>query len=542
MIDVNKILDRKKRADSLRQANATIWRDIAPYVHPFKTAIGHDSTAVNGILDISAHAGLFDSSGIEANRIYAAGKMSGMTPSDSAWFSFGPPRWLAHDDAVKSWYSRCTDIAIQILADSNFYGEKHNLELDDGAFGTGGLFIEEDSYKGARFECLPIGDYSILENHYREVDTVFQDAMFSPRQAADKFGEDALPDKIKAILNNSKQQDKPTKYARAIFPRSERDASKIDQANMPWVAAWIEPDSKTVVQEQGFLEAPFVVGRHDLWTKSPYGISPGMMALYDMRQINVMQMQLDTLVEKIVTPPIIAPAEYEGVIDLRGGGVSFEKSQNDLRQWDDRGNYPAGVDRTSFRKRQIDKAFYVDLFQVLNATPVGKVMTAEEVRQRRNDSLPLFSPVFARSNKEMNGPIVRRLFAILLRAGAFPPVPEQLEQQTDEGIYVPDPEIVYTGRLALQMRQIHNGAAMEALQMAQAMAAFNPDVLDNIDIDKTWRGFARNVGMNEENIRPEQEIEAMRKQRAEAQARAEKEASQLEEADSASKLIPALSK
>src|SRR5690606_5558204 len=153
-------------------------------------------------------------------------------------------------------------------------------------------------------------------------------------------------------------------------------------------------------------------------------------------------------------------------------------------------------------------------------TPVGKVMTAEEVRQRRSDSLPLFSPVFARSNKEMNGPIVRRIFAILLRLGAFPPAPRQLIQETDAGIYIPDPEIVYTGRLARQMRQIHSGAAMEALQMAQAMAPFYPEVLDNIDIDQTWRGFARNVGMNEENIRPEIEVEDLRRQRQEQQAAA----------------------
>ena len=32
-----------------------------------------------------------------------------------------------------------------------------------------------------------------------------------------------------------------------------------------------------------------------------------------------MQMQLDSLVEKQVTPPVIAPAGFEGVIDLGAG-------------------------------------------------------------------------------------------------------------------------------------------------------------------------------------------------------------------------------
>lgn len=540
MIDVNAILDRKKRADTLRMANATIWRDIAPYVHPFKTSIGHDSTAAHGILDISAHAGLYDSSGIEACEVYAAGKMSGMTPSNDKWMVYEAPTQYSNDDAIKAWYSRCTDIASELLAESNFYSEKHIAELDDGAFGTSGLYMEEDSNVGGRFTCMSIGDYSILENHYGEVDTIFDDSNFSPRQAADKFGENALPEKVRAVLNNSKKQDEPQKYSRAIFPRTNRDATKIDQANMPWAMVWIEPESKTVVQEQGFMEAPFVVARHSKWTKSPYGISPGMRALYDMRQLNVMQMQLDTLVEKLVDQPIIAPAEYEGQIDLRAGGVSYERNPGELRQWDDRGSYPAGVDRTTFRKRQIDKAFYVDLFQVLNATPVGKVMTAEEVRQRRSDSLPLFSPVFARSNKEMNGPIARRWFAMLYRMGAFPPPPKQLFIPTETGPIIPLPKVTYHGRLAQQMRQLQNGSVMEALQVAQAMVPFFPGITDNIDADATWRFLARNGGTPEEIIRPEIDRDDMRRQRQEQQAQAEAEASQLEEADAVSKLAPAM--
>jgi hypothetical protein len=47
-------------------------------------------------------------------------------------------------------------------------------------------------------------------------------------------------------------------------------------------------------------------------------------------------------------------------------------------------------------------------------------MTAEEVRQRRNDRLPTFSPTFARKNREINDPVMRMVFNTLLRLGAFP--------------------------------------------------------------------------------------------------------------------------
>ena len=541
-MDVAAILDRKKQADTIRLANSGIWRDISPYVHPFKREIGHDSSAVEGILTISSHSALFDSVGIEANRVYAAGCMTGMTPSDAVWFALEPPRYLQDDDAAKAWYSRCSDILTEILAGSNFYAEKHNAELDDGAFGTSGLIIEEDYKYGVRFENLPIGDYSILENHYREVDTLFQCQHFTPRQAAQKFGEGNIPPEVRAALNDTKKKDKPAEYIRAIMPRQDRDPRMMDQANMPWAMLWIEPKSKMIVQESGFQEAPFAIGRHDLWTKSPYGISPGMQAVYDLRQLNVMQQFLDTLVEKVVTPPVIAPAEYEGVIDLRGGGISYEMNRGDLRHWERQGNYPVGEDRTVFRRRQIEKAFYTDLFQVLGSVPVGKEMTAEEVRMRQRDQLPLFSPVFSRKNKEINGPIIRRVFSILLRMGAFPKPPPHVSQETEQGLYIPDPNISYIGRLALQLREYHNEGAIQALQMAQAMAETNPEVLDNIDLDETFRRFARSVGMNEGDIRPEQDRDDIRRARAEAQAQADEEALQLEEAEAVSKLAPALQK
>lgn len=543
MNDVSAILDRKKQADTIRLANSGIWRDIAPYVHPFKREIGHDSSATTGILNITSHSALFDSSGIEGNETYGAGCMSWMTPSENPWFAFDAPQYLAGDDTVESWYSKCSDITAQILAGSNFYSEIHNVYLDDGAFGTSGLFIEEDFKFGVRFETLPIGDYSILENHYGEVDTLFQSSEFTPRQAAQKWGEDNLPTDIRKALGDEKKKDDKREFIRAILPRESRDTRLVDQKNMPWAVVWIEPRSKQIVSEEGFMEAPFAIHRHAKWTQSPYGLSPGMRALYDMRQINVMQQYLDTLVEQTVTPPVIAPAGYEGVIDLRGGGITYEDGSGSPKFWEKSpSNYSVGEDRTLFRRRQIDRAFHVELFQALASVPVGKEMTAAEVRMRQSDRLTLFSPTFARKNKELNGPIIRRVFAILLRMGAFPQPPRQLIQETEAGPFIPDPEIVYTSRLALQMRQIHNDAAIDTMTAVQAMAQTNPEILDNFNFDEMSRGYARNLGLPEKNIRPELERDDMRRARAEQQAQIEEEVSQIEEAEAVSKLAPALQK
>jgi len=537
MPDVHEILKRWESAELVRSANATIWRDIAAYVHPLKRDISID-TVHTGILQISSLARLFDTSGIEANMTYAAGCMSWMTPSETTWFAYSAPEYLSSDDTVKAWYSRCSDITARILAGSNFYSQIHECYLDDGAFGTAGMLILEDTRDGVRFEALPVGDYSIQEDHYREVDTLFCMHRLSPRQSVQKFGAEALPTTVLAHHADPVKCDAPQDYIHCLMPRNDYDRSRIDSKNMPFASVWIHRDSKEVVRESGFLESPFAIHRHAIWTRSPYGLSPGMRALYDLRQLSLMQQYLDTLVEKQVTPPVIAPAKYEGTIDLRGGGVTYRDNQGAAPEfWQNPGNYMVGEDRTEFRRRQIHNAFHVDLFQTLASVPIGKEMTAAEVMLRQRDRLTLFSPTFARKNTELNTPIMRRIFAILLRAGAFPPPPGKLVQQTEEGIpFVPDPEIVYTSRLALQMRAIQNEAVQRTLGQVAPLVEIDPSVIDHFNLDELVRGVARNEGLPEQFLRAKDEVDQMRVSRQQAEMQAQAEASMLEEADSVAKL------
>jgi hypothetical protein len=167
-------------------------------------------------------------------------------------------------------------------------------------------------------------------------------------------------------------------------------------------------------------------------------------------------------------------------------------------------------------------------------------MTAEEIRTRRRDQLPLFAPAFARKNKEINGPVIRRAFNILFRMGVYPKAPQQLIQESEFGPYIPDPQITYTGRLALEMRQIHNEGAIQALELAQAMAQTNPEVLDNINMDELLRRYARSSGISETDLRPEIERDEMRRARQEMEEQERAEISQLEEAEAVAKLAPAL--
>jgi hypothetical protein len=535
------ILERQAQADQIRLAMCSIWRDVATHADPLNREIGLDE-ATGWTPSISGQAAIFDSTIKTAAETFAAGCMSWLTPSETKWFAFNAPRMFRGDDKIKSWYSECTDITAEVLANTNFYAEIHDVYGQDGRYGTSGLHIRENSKHGLHFEAFQVGEYSILENHLREVDTLFAVHKLSARDCADKFGEKNLPEQIYKCLGDVKKADrKDFEIIHFIGPRTERDRFKKIMAHAPIASIWIHKQSKTILKESGFNESPFAVHRHLKWGRCPYGRSPGMEALFDARQLNYMQQQLDTLVEKQVTPPVIAPADFEEQIDLRARGITYAPDMSNApRYFGDPGNYMVGEDRTEFRKRQINNAFHVELFQALASVPIGKEMTAEEVRQRRNDRLPNFSPTFARKTRELNDPICRQIFSILLGLGAFPPAPKQLVQDLGDGnVFIPPPNIVYSSRMALALQTIHNDAFLDTLSLAGQIAQFRPEVLDNLDLDDGFRTYARNTGLLESSLVSEEFRDQMRMQRAEAQAQAEQEAAMLEEGDTVAKLASA---
>lgn len=538
MINIEDIYRRHQKADQVRMLMSSTWRDVAAHVRPIKQNIGTDAPQAS-TPSLSTLACLYDSAGIEGNQTYAAGCMSWMTPSETTWFGYDAPFQHRSDDAVKHWYADCTDEAQRILAGTNFYSAIHEVYLDDGAFGTSGLIIEEDAEKGIRFEALQIDEYAILENANRDVDTLFRVLQLTPRQAVQKWGDLVHPDVKKCIAQN-KDVDKPEQYLHCVMPRGDREYGKMDGQNMPWAVIWIDKARKHIVEESGAWECPFAVHRHSLWSHLPFGFSPGIRALPDCRQLNLMQKLLDTLVEKQVTPPVIAPAGYKGRIDLRRGGITYRNANNEGPEfWNNPGNYMVGEDRIEFRRRQINASFHVEMFQALASVPVGKEMTAAEVQMRQRDRLTLFSPTFARKNQELNNPVMRRVFAILMRLGAFPAPPRQLLQMRDGQPFIPDPEIIYTSRLALQLKAIHNDAYLRVMDSIMPLMGVAPDVIDHFDLDKLVRDLARNEGLRSDWLRPERMVMDVRRARQEMEQQAIAQQAQLQEADAASKLLSA---
>ena len=523
MIDAKQINERYGALKTLRSPCEGRWKRIARYVMPQRDNPGGEPA-------------LFDSTAIRANQTLANGQLAWMSPMESSWFDFAAPKEA--DDDAKLWLSKCTERARTALAISNFYTSVHEFYLDRSAFGIGCLYVEPSERGGLMVQSWSPGTYVIDEDANGNVDTLFREFSLSARQAAQKFGEDKLSEKLRKNLKDEKLKHEKSWFIHGIFPRENRDTEKADASSMPWVSVYIERDENHIVRESGYDEKPFAVSRFLSWgsdekfngenTSAMYGWTPAFAALADARQLNHIERCMDALAEKKAFPPVLAPDELEGEIDPNPHGVTYFSanmaSTGSLpKEWMTGGDYEIGLQRAEVKREAIRQAFFVDLFQMF--AQIQKQMTATEVAERAQEKLIQFSPTFARLTTELFEPLLARVFGILLRASAFgglDKIPQSLMRQIDdERVEIPVPEIVYSSRIALALRTLPTLGYQRALARISTVAQIAPDAIDNYDFDKAERATALNDGISADFLRKTGEVKKLREQRAAAAAQRE---------------------
>ena len=513
--------ERYTALKNLRAPFETIWQECADYIMPRRQP-GMDTCLSPST---ARESRLFDITAVQANMTLANGQLAWMSPMETAWFAFEPPAG-GDDPEAREWLAECTQITQRLLATSNFYLAVHEFYLDRSGFGTACLYAEPGRKSPLNFMCWTAGSYVIDEDADGNVDTVFREFFLTPRQAAQKFGEENLSAKLREALaaGGAKAQQK-FKFLHAIFPREDRDPSKREASQMPIASIYLERDGNHIVFEGGYEEMPAFVSRYLEWgsaTGSLYGWSPAWAALPEARQLNHLQKMADALAEKMAFPPILAPEEMEGEVDANANGITYFSQDlvNRLpRPLNDRGSVDAQLERIQERQKAVREAFHVDLFQMF--AQLEKQMTAREVAERSQEKLIQFSPTFARMTTELFNPLLARVFSILLRAGQYPAAPESLAQAVSETeAFIPVPAIEYSSRIALALRSLPTLAYHRTIERVGIIAGLGPDVLDNYDLDASERATALADGIPPKWLAPEAERDKSRAARAEAASQA----------------------
>jgi hypothetical protein len=234
------------------------------------------------------HNNIYDSTGIRAGRILAAGMMSGMTSPARPWFRLETPdKELNKRQPVKEWCAAVTNDMLDIFAKSNTYRALHGIYGQLGVFGTAGSLILDDFQDVIRHYPLAVGEYAISTDDRGVVSTLYREFDMTVMQMIRRFGLKACSPTVQNMYTSGNGLDNWVTVVHGIEPREDRDPRKRDALNMPWKSCYFEygQNSDTFLSESGFMTFPGVVPRWDVEAGDIYGNSPGMEALGDAKQL-----------------------------------------------------------------------------------------------------------------------------------------------------------------------------------------------------------------------------------------------------------------
>ena len=154
---------------------------------------------------------------------------------------------------------------------------------------------------------------------------------------------------------------------------------------------------------------------------------------------------------------------------------------------------------------RIGATFMADLFLMMAQTSIPN-MTAREVEERHEEKMLQLGPPLERIQGEALKPLIDRTFLVMLRGGQLPEVPEELI-----GL---DLRVEYISLLAAAQKMISTVGVERLLSFVATLDPIYPEAKDKVDIDRTMDEYADLLGVNPELMRPQDEVERLREERA----------------------------
>jgi hypothetical protein len=516
---------------------AELWQRISDYVMPRKSEINTKKTKnIDGYTDR-----IYDTTAIHANTTLAAGSMDFLI--GGRWFANRAPDRDA-SPAAEEWYKQTGEIMLEVLAQSNFEMEVHSFFVMRGAFGTSHLCVEEDDDDVIYCKSEDIGTYVAAENEKGMVDKIMITKKYTPRQIMNLYGEVGVRGNLgvdEDIVERSKGkvQDKKDDKIEVVVvieprPNRERDPKALENPmNFPIRTLHVDLKNKKVMREWGYEEQPFMVSRWAEWGDEVYGYCPSVEVLSTIRQANFLEENQDLLAEIMVNPRLLYPSNLEGDVDLRAGGVTiFDEGMPNAKpeEWATQGRYDVGQDRITFKRQQIEQAYFTDLFQLLTSmTERGREKTAFEVSEMLSEKVGRFHPTFTRLNTEFSKPFLNRVFSVCFRKGLFPDPPDDIV--TERGT-IKTPKVEFTSKIAMLLKARQNGDFMQFLNLVAQMAQIDPEGVAQewrmrVNTGQSMSLLADNQGVNTGFFNSEEQMQAIQEQMA-AEAQKQEAAQALE--------------
>ena len=521
-IKIDEVLERYGAAKTRKSRTDSERREAGKYAWPAAQDQVRNALSTDQIINTIDK---YDDTAVRSAYRMTSGIFTYLMPAGSFWHGFKAQDYnLNQQPQYQKWMSIAATQTHAELMRSNFQREMFLTIRSMIVFGTGVISVEMID-GDIIFKAHHIGFMFFDDNNRGEIDTVYRQIFYTVRQAAQEFGIGKLSESAAADYKAGKLSV-THEYVHVCAPNKDFDG-RMGSGKVKSFYIAIQ-DKQIVKEDPDFKHLPYLVARFARTPGGIMGYGPAMEYIDDIRMLNrvaasyimsneiandpPMMMEDDGVVGQPVTGP-------HGTIYVRSGAQYPQPYVSGI-------NVQANAEFIFQMREVIRMAFFNDLFE-----PMGqhRNMTATEVDARIEELIVIVTPAVVSLANEIFSPMLTRVLDLLIKT---PKKGKRIPQPPASFDY----DVVYQGRLALAMANVQSNAALTVLAAYQPYQEITP-VLENVNIDTTFRESWINAGANAENLTDFDEMIAARKARQEA----DELAAQAETAETGSKALKNIS-
>ncbi|TQQ93146.1 phage tail protein [Cronobacter sakazakii] len=501
-----------KQLGMLEQEHTTFephWRELSDFIIPrgsrFLTSEANRGDRRNNKI--------VDPTATMANRTLSSGMMSGITSPARPWFKLATPDPEMMDyGPVKLWLETVQNRMNDMFNKSNLYQSLPIIYSSLGTFGTGALAVLEDDEDVIRTMPFPVGSYYIANSPRLSVDTCFRKFSMTVRQLVREFGLNSVSSSTKSAFENG-TYEKWVDVVHAVYPNMNRETGKMNAKNKAFRSVYFEVggDNDKVLRESGYDEFPIMAPRWEVNGEDVYGSScPGMIALGQVKALQLEQRRKAQQIDKQTNPPMIGPTSLKTQrVSLLPGDITYVDQVTGAE-----GLRPAYMVNPNLgdllgdiqdTRQLINSAYFVDLFMMLQNVNT-RSMPVEAVIEMKEEKLLMLGPVLERLNDEFLDPLIDRAFSMMARKNMLPPPPDVMQ-----GMPL---RIEYISVMAQAQKAIGLSSLERFVGFVGNLASAKPEALDKLDVDQAIDNYAVMSGVSPTVVVPQEQAQQTRNDRA----------------------------
>lgn len=498
--------------DNDRASFVSHWRELSEFIDPR----GSRFLVSDANRNDRRNSRIVDPSASLAADTLSSGMMSGITSPARPWFRLATPDPDMMDyGPVKVWLETVQNRMNDMFNKSNLYQSLPLLYSSLGNYSTGAMAVLEDDDDIIRTVPFPIGSYHLANSARGSVDTCYRKFSMTVRQLVMQFGKDNVSTSVKGMWESG-NYEQWVEVMHAVYPNVDRDTGRMDAKNKPYKSVYYEVggDGDKLLRESGFDEFPIIAPRWTVNGEDVYGSKcPGMTALGQIKALQLEQKRKSQIIDKVTNPPMVGPSSLKNQrVSLLPGDITYI---DQMTQQDGfRPAYQVNPDMSGLladiqdTRQIIDRCYFVDLFRMLQSINT-RSMPVEAVIEMKEEKLLMLGPVLERLNDEGLNPLIDRAFSLMARKNMLPPPPEVMQ-----GMPL---RIEYISVMAQAQKSIGLSSLTQAVGFIGQLAQVKPEALDKLNIDEAIDSYAEMSGVSPTVILPQEQVDQIRKSRAQQQ-------------------------